>query len=95
MGLQIMQDKCPECGEPMVGAADWIPGIAWLDRDEDTGEYDYIGETKVFWDGQCNAISIEGGWSDVERRAKMVLVCDQGHMWSSAYRDVEYHIATH
>jgi hypothetical protein len=62
--------KCPECGEIAIGTVDLIPGIALLDFDDD-GEADYVGETKVCWDGQ---------FSETDAEDRTLLSCGE-HEW--------------
>lgn len=66
--------QCPECGEFATGVYENILGTALMSVDEDTGEFDFSGETDVSWDSQESVTNDKG---EVE------LTCG-GHSWWSA-----------
>lgn len=64
--------NCPECGKLVEGTLEQLQGEALVEPDGD-GEFQYQGETKVFWDAQTTM--------QVERED--VLLCPNGHEWHS------------
>lgn len=73
--MRLTKPVCPECGGPAVGTCDTIPGIALFSGvDAESGEADWCGETKVFWDGQV---------TDRNDAGECLLICGGGHEWWS------------
>ena len=69
--------QCPECGEDITGTLENVPGTALIFRNED-GEYEYEGETKMFWDG---LETIE------DEAVRVPAVCAAGHEWQTKMED--------
>jgi hypothetical protein len=75
--MRFTPDVCPDCGEPIYGTCDMIPGAALLTANDD-GTFDYSGETDVFWDGQTtNEAGEDRVW----------VQCHNGHEWKAAISD--------
>lgn len=92
MRLRLHTPTCPECGEPARGSSDFIPGIALFDGDPRSGRVDYVGETKVLWDGQFNAVELAASDSralpllkGVPREEQMQVQCRSGHEWITRF----------
>ena len=58
----------------MIGTVERIPGVALMHKDP-TAEWEYSGETKVFWDGQAT--------EPIDQTGKATLICDKGHEWTT------------
>ncbi len=71
--MTIKDPICPECGAPVDGTWEVVPGIALVDRQPD-GSFDYVGETKMIWDEQKTAKSPHG---------LAVVICHHGHTWET------------
>lgn len=99
MRLRLHTPTCPECGEPARGSSDFIPGIALFDGDPRSGRVDYVGETKVLWDGQFNAVDLADPAGTppgdqhadltllpgVPREEQMQVQCRSGHEWITRF----------
>ena len=66
--------KCPKCRSPRhVGTLDIIPGIAYVSGVTPGGNFQYVGETMVLWDGQETQYDAKG---------RVLMVCDKcSHRW--------------
>jgi hypothetical protein len=69
---------CPECGEPARYTCDTIPGYAILTEPDGNGNVEYIGETKVFWDGQTSNRNADG---------QIEVSCRDWHTWHARDSD--------
>lgn len=76
--MKLQTFRCPECGEIASGTLEIVQGKALLDFHGETGEADYGGETKIWWDTQETVL---------DERGDVTLVCSNGHDWSSAVED--------
>jgi hypothetical protein len=72
--MKIKTPKCPECREPPKGTLENVLGIAQLTDIGPDGSCEYSGYTDIIWDTQRTL-----GEGD-----KMMLVCREGHEWTSA-----------
>lgn len=50
--MRWQQNTCPTCAKPAAELAEMVAAQALLTYDEETGEYEYAGESRVCWDGQ-------------------------------------------
>lgn len=67
--MKITPCKCPECGGDIRGTVDQVPGIALL-TDLGGGDFEYAGETEVFWDGQTPETDADG---------RQLVQCENSH----------------
>lgn len=63
---------CPECGEEADGVLERLSCCAYIEKDRETGEYQYAGETDMWWDEQRPILTEDGRYQ---------LVCHNGHDW--------------
>lgn len=71
--------NCLECGEPLMGTVETVPGVALMDQDQDEdGHFEYSGETKIFWEGQTTDVLDDGKW---------LVQCENGHEWAAEVED--------
>ncbi len=71
--MKFEKPKCPDCGAYASSTWDNVPGQALLTEPDENGEFDYVGETEMFWDGQTTDETEEG----------LLLGCDCGETWRS------------
>jgi hypothetical protein len=70
--MKIKPSKCEECGRPVVGFVDKIPGcVARVFKDK--GQWDFTGDTEVNWNGQVHHRD--------PRTGQPIVCCEQGHEW--------------
>ena len=77
--MKFSVPKCPTCGEVAEGTVDIIPGVAYLEFNED-GTAEHTGETDVWWDDQYTERDDAG---DVD------LYCENAHRWTSGMEETE------
>ena len=66
--------KCPECGAPPKGTLETVPGLALLAEPDEHGEFEYEGETEIFWNAQK---------TDRDDDGRVTLECTNGHAWQA------------
>ncbi|MGR9276154.1 hypothetical protein ACU8KI_16250 [Rhizobium leguminosarum] len=60
-------------GYAIVGTAETVLATAWISEiDPETGEPEYEGGTKIYWDTQ----------ETLERDGKILFVCQNGEEWT-------------
>lgn len=98
--------NCPTCGKIAMGECDYTPGCAetWPPEDtlkaDATTEFEYAGETDMFWDGQLNVNEVEASFlrpfaqrsPEIAERVDFLdkhirLQCHAGHEWDSTKED--------
>ena len=55
-----------------MGTLETLPGVALLNVDPETGDAEYGGETKIWWDGQQSNRDLQG---------RYLLTCENCHEW--------------
>jgi hypothetical protein len=94
--VKLHTPSCPHegCGEPAIGAADFVPACARFDGDPTEGPVDYVGDTEVHWDGQFNASELATNGSDdhhlaldpnVPASEQIQVQCRAGHEWITRF----------
>ncbi len=63
---------CPECSEPACGLLEELQADANIDFDEETNEYNYTGNTDMYWDTQQPIETPDG---------RVSLICPNHHEW--------------
>ena len=71
--MRFTQPNNPKTGKAAIGTCDMIPGIALVQFNED-GSADYVGETKVDWDGQRTI---------TDKSGRVQLIDQDGSTWFS------------
>lgn len=67
---------CPQCGGPIRGTLETVPGIAEITGDGSAEEeYEYGGYTEICWDGQT---------TDTDKDGNVTAVCKEGHEWQTS-----------
>ena len=69
--MRFIPDRCPECGEEIEGAVETLVGVAILQA-IGSGNYEYEGTTKLWWDEQKTVHDKQG---------RVLLVCVNSHEW--------------
>jgi len=89
--MKLKTPKCPHCGQSAIGSSDWVPGCALFDADPADGPVEYVGETRMFWDGQLNAADMPGQQhtAAVPPLAEMQVQCVHGHEWITQCEEAE------
>lgn len=72
--MRWQQNTCPTCAKPAAELAEMVAAQALLTYDEESGEYEYAGESRVCWDGQ----------ETLEADGMQNLYCENGHDWWTA-----------
>lgn len=68
---------CDQCGETARGTLEKVWARADFGHvDRETGEFEYDGDTEVFWDSQETEKHPEGG---------DMLTCPNGHEWPATF----------
>lgn len=70
--MRIEPSRCPDCGRVAQGFEEIVPVKAFVELCEESGEYQYTGESKVYWDSQVLDLNDEGVG---------VAHCQEGHTW--------------
>lgn len=78
--------KCPECGEIAAGEVDLIPAVSRIERDDDSGEFFYIGDTDVNWDDQRNILRLMEQIGISLTKNYKVVTCGN-HDWITEVKD--------
>jgi hypothetical protein len=80
--MKFAQHKCPECGGIAVATLETLHGRGLLTFDEQTGEFDWQGETKVCYDSQQT--------HEDEMTNDLTLFCENDHEWQSSLDDAAF-----
>lgn len=71
--MRFQRMTCPECGDGPTGTLEQLQAVAYFSEAESDGSVEHGGDTEISWDSQ----------ETVRRRGSTVLVCENGHEWSS------------
>ena len=82
--MRFKKPHCPECGELLRGTVEVLHGCAEIEpnnpgdvSDPAALEFQYSGQTDVWWDGQRTC---------EDNRGRAQLICPNGHEWYSHYK---------